>query len=905
MPFRRLGIGITVVLLCLLAAAASATTTLLSEGFESAVPPAGWTQAGYPGDDFNPNWVQQNGDHKNTGAHGGTYDAMLFYALNAHQRTYLITPAISFGAHTLNPTLTFWLQQNTSGSYTPPNYQDTLTVCYRTSAGGSWTTLASYTSKIATWTKETVSLPNVCNTYYIGFLGDAHYGLGVCIDDVSVTADAPAPSAPNLTALPQYTKGISCTVSWSAVSGATGYYVEWSTSSAFATIAGNSGWISATSYTATGLTDGTKYYYHVKAQGDGGTSAYSGSVNSTQDASPPTSCAIAPTSLQTAASFAVTWTQSDAGSGVALTHLYYNHNGGAYAEYGAGFGGLSAAFNCPNGDGIYGFYTCAVDAVGNVEAAPASADLTVTVDTTAPTSSAGPLDPYYASWVVNVPYTAVDGGGVGVAYVNLYYRRRSTTGGTWGAWTAYTAGGSANFTSSPIAFDSRTTGGNGEYGFYARAVDLAGNAEVKTPAAECSTKIIGGGLTAPTMTPEPTYTAGASTTVSWTGIPADATCSQAQCSADPAFATGVLDSGWLATPTAAYTFSGLVDGTKYYYRARAGCDLTPATNSPAVSPWSNTVWSIQDTPTPSITSLDPPSRPFDTGAFTLTITGAGFLDNSVVRWNGSDRPTHLVSSTQVTADIPASDIATAGTAAVTVVNTGPLTSNAVSLGITASACALTYTGDSADAYGAPVNISARLTSGGLGVAGINVGFTVSDKAGKCAEFSVSATTDTNGNATVQVPANRLSAGSYQVCCYVGAGKGYLSAQTTGALTVTPAASADSAKVECASGVFLRAPVPCPIKFSYSGPSGAGYLSYLDNLAPRTQILATANATSTTVTADTARIVGPCTVNGVNATFTLIVTSSAKSFTLTTSNGYSSGTKPITLSSGSIQITLLH
>jgi hypothetical protein len=57
--------------------------------------------------------------------------------------------------------------------------------------------------------------------------------------------------------------------------------------------------------------------------------------------------------------------------------------------------------------------------------------------------------------------------------------------------------------------------------------------------------------------------------------------------------------------------------------------------------------------------------------FTLTVNGTGFFSNSVVKWNGLARTTNFVSSTRLTATIPASDIATAGTAWVTVVNPTP------------------------------------------------------------------------------------------------------------------------------------------------------------------------------------------------------------------------------------------
>jgi hypothetical protein len=57
--------------------------------------------------------------------------------------------------------------------------------------------------------------------------------------------------------------------------------------------------------------------------------------------------------------------------------------------------------------------------------------------------------------------------------------------------------------------------------------------------------------------------------------------------------------------------------------------------------------------------------------FTLTVNGTGFVSGSVVNWNGSPRTTSFVNGSQLTASIPASDIATANTASVTVVNPSP------------------------------------------------------------------------------------------------------------------------------------------------------------------------------------------------------------------------------------------
>jgi hypothetical protein len=70
-------------------------------------------------------------------------------------------------------------------------------------------------------------------------------------------------------------------------------------------------------------------------------------------------------------------------------------------------------------------------------------------------------------------------------------------------------------------------------------------------------------------------------------------------------------------------------------------------------------------------------------AFTLIVTGAGFVPSSVVLWNGAPRTTVYLSSTQLTASIVAADFASAGWAQVTVSNQGPGggASNAVALAV--------------------------------------------------------------------------------------------------------------------------------------------------------------------------------------------------------------------------------
>ena len=81
-------------------------------------------------------------------------------------------------------------------------------------------------------------------------------------------------------------------------------------------------------------------------------------------------------------------------------------------------------------------------------------------------------------------------------------------------------------------------------------------------------------------------------------------------------------------------------------------------------------------PTPTLKITNPTTTLAGSAGFTLTINGSNFINGSTVRWNGANRPTTYVSAAQLTAIIPASDVALAGAAQVTVFN--PLPSGGLS-----------------------------------------------------------------------------------------------------------------------------------------------------------------------------------------------------------------------------------
>ena len=84
-----------------------------------------------------------------------------------------------------------------------------------------------------------------------------------------------------------------------------------------------------------------------------------------------------------------------------------------------------------------------------------------------------------------------------------------------------------------------------------------------------------------------------------------------------------------------------------------------------------TIGTVTTNPVPVATSLNPSSATAGGSAFTLTVTGSSFISSSAVKWNGTALTTTYTSATQLTAAVPATNIATAGTATITVFNTTP------------------------------------------------------------------------------------------------------------------------------------------------------------------------------------------------------------------------------------------
>ncbi len=233
---------------------------------------------------------------------------------------------------------------------------------------------------------------------------------------------------------------------------------------------------SATSATFTGV-DGHTYGFYSAAFDNAGNAQpipMDVQATTTVDAAPPTSSVSTLPEFSTA-TFHVEWSGSDgSGSGLTSYSVYVSDNGGDFTPWLIGTSQTSAAYTGVNGH-TYGFYSIAIDAVGNQEQAPSTPQASTKVDTVAPTSTVSPLPTATASTSFLVAWSGSDDtGGSGIASYQVY---DSDNGGPFVLFQNATTQTSATF-----------TGQIGHtYGFYSVATDNVGNVQAIPTAAQATT----------------------------------------------------------------------------------------------------------------------------------------------------------------------------------------------------------------------------------------------------------------------------------------------------------------------------------------------------------------------------------------------------------------------------------
>ena len=414
------------------------------------------------------------------------------------------------------------------------------------------------------------------------------------------TTTGGAPAAPTANAATSITSS-SFQANWSSSSGATGYYMDVSTSSTFSSyVYYNYDVGNYVGITVTPLSAGTTYYYRIRAYNGSGTSGNSGTITvTTTGGAPSAPTANAATSI-TSSSFQANWNASNGATGYYMdvstsstfsSYVYYNYDVGNYL--GITVTPLSAGttyyyrIRAYNGSGTSGNSgTITVTTTGIAPSAP-----TANVATSITSSS------FQANW-------SSSSGATG-------YRIDVSTDSTFS--TYITGGQDADMGNYLYAFASGLSA-NTTYYYRVRAYNGYGTSGNSGTI---------GVTTLPTPPSAPTTTAATSIsssgfTANWNSV-SGATGYRLDISLDSAF--GSFLSGYQDLDILNFlnrTVLGLTGNTTYYYRVRAY-------NAGGASGNSGTI---------TVTTLpNAPTAPIATAA--TSVTSSGFTAN----WNSSSGAT--------------------------------------------------------------------------------------------------------------------------------------------------------------------------------------------------------------------------------------------------------------------------
>ena len=345
------------------------------------------------------------------------------------------------------------------------------------------------------------------------------------------------------------------------------------------------------------------------------------------------------------------------------------------------------------------------------------------------------------------------------------------------------------------------------------------------------------------------------------------------------------------------TGNGVVD---YVVEANPGAPRVLTITAGCVTFTVNQDGSAASNPVPAITTLMPSGTTAGSGAFTLTVNGSGFLNGSVVNFNGNARATTYASASQLRAAILATDVASVGNPPVTVTNPTPGggTSNSVAFSVTAPA-KITPTVTVSPSPSSIITTQALTVTvtvrGGSGNPTPTGAVTVAS-----GSYTSAAVTLSSGSATINIPAGSLATGTDTLTVTytpdTASSSTYNTAAGSNTVTVTTPAKITPALTVTPSPTGITTTQALSVKVTVSGGSG--------NPTPTGSVTLTSGSyTSAAATLSS----GSATINipaGSLATGTDTLTASytPDSASLSTYNS-STGSSTVTVTAATVQVTV--
>jgi hypothetical protein len=176
-------------------------------------------------------------------------------------------------------------------------------------------------------------------------------------------------------------------------------------------------------------------------------------------------------------------------------------------------------------------------------------------------------------------------------------------------------------------------------------------------------------------------------------------------------------------------------------------------------------------PAPAIVSITPTQVRAGSGGFEIVVTGSGFVNGSVVQFNGQDRPTTFVSATELRAQITAADVQAAGQNSITVFNSTPGggTSNAASLIVFACTYTLNPASQNFPSSGGNGSVNVTTSAACAWIATTNVPWiSITNASGSgngTVNFSVGANTGVARTGTITIAGQTFTVNQASGCTY--------------------------------------------------------------------------------------------------------------------------------------------